>query len=134
LRYFQVLWRGSLMLALPPGGRYTGRVVLSSVAFPSGRSRVNRSQSRQRREVLYRGRVQGVGFRYTTQHIATRHPVAGFVENLPDGHVRVVCEGTKEELEAFLTAVEEALGRYIEGVDSSVTEAQDEFAGFTIRR
>ena len=32
--------------------------------------------------VLYEGRVQGVGFRYTARGLAGGFPVAGFVRNL----------------------------------------------------
>ncbi len=40
-----------------------------------------------------RGRVQGVGFRYSVRSVAHRLGVAGYVQNLPDGTVRVECEG-----------------------------------------
>ncbi|HKJ85256.1 MAG TPA: acylphosphatase [Spirochaetia bacterium] len=39
------------------------------------------------------GRVQGVGFRYYTRSMAHRLNVRGYVQNLPDGSVRVECEG-----------------------------------------
>ena len=43
-----------------------------------------------RNTVRYTGHVQGVGFRYTTTNIAARFAVAGYVQNMPDGSVRVV--------------------------------------------
>ena len=45
------------------------------------------SRRRLRCRVIYRGRVQGVGFRYTSASIARRFPVTGYVRNLPDGTV-----------------------------------------------
>ena len=36
------------------------------------------------KQVIFRGRVQGVGFRYTARRIAARYDVTGFVRNLPD--------------------------------------------------
>ena len=45
------------------------------------------------KRVLYSGRVQGVGFRYTTQALAAGHPIAGYVRNLPTGEVELVAEG-----------------------------------------
>jgi acylphosphatase len=63
----------------------------------------------ERREVFYSGQVQGVGFRYRTTQVAARFDVVGFVENLPDGRVHLAAEGTKNELNAFLDAVNEAL-------------------------
>ncbi|MEE3179555.1 MAG: acylphosphatase [Verrucomicrobiota bacterium] len=39
------------------------------------------------KRVIFSGRVQGVGFRYTTREIATGFDVVGAVRNLPDGTV-----------------------------------------------
>lgn len=55
-----------------------------------------------RKHVIYRGRVQGVGFRYTAQTIAKEVGVAGYVRNLPDRTVELVVEGTPEQVEAVL--------------------------------
>jgi acylphosphatase len=51
---------------------------------------------------LVRGRVQGVGFRYSCYHEARRLGLAGWVRNKIDGDVEVWAEGTREKLEAFL--------------------------------
>ena len=45
-----------------------------------------------RRRLVYHGRVQGVGFRYTARSIARRHPVSGWVRNLPAGTVELLVE------------------------------------------
>jgi len=47
------------------------------------------------------GRVQGVGFRYTTFHKARAIDVTGFVRNLSDGSVEAEAEGTAAQLEAL---------------------------------
>ncbi|HVX09649.1 MAG TPA: acylphosphatase [Pirellulales bacterium] len=89
----------------------------------------------ERREIHYRGRVQGVGFRFTTREIAERFEVAGFVENLSDGRVHLVVEGDPAELDRFLAAVAQRLDRYIEEVDDRKQSPDGEFDGlFTIRR
>ena len=49
--------------------------------------------------------MQGVGFRYTAQHLAAGYPVAGYVRNLPGGDVELVVEGEAEGVERFLAAV-----------------------------
>ena len=41
--------------------------------------------NRQRMQILYSGRVQGVGFRYQTKQLAAGYEVIGLVRNLPDG-------------------------------------------------
>ena len=86
----------------------------------------------QCRVIYYRGRVQGVGFRYTTRRIASRFAVAGYVKNLPDGRVLVVVEGEQAELNRFVAAVNDRLGHYVEEVQSSVHLAEGTFHGFGI--
>jgi acylphosphatase len=103
------------------------------LANRSGSIRVNRSEASQRRIVHYAGQVQGVGFRYTTQRIAAGYEVAGFVENLPDGRVRVVCEGASRELDQFLAELEERMAGYIDRRNCSTEAASGEFASFAIR-
>ncbi len=75
----------------------------------------------------FTGRVQGVGFRYTTKNIARNYAVAGYVMNLPDGRVQLVAEGDKKELNALLVAVKQAMGRNITDTKSDITEANGEF-------
>ncbi|RLG16203.1 acylphosphatase [Nanoarchaeota archaeon] len=49
------------------------------------------------------GRVQGVGFRFSTKLVAKRLGIKGWVRNLPDGSVEVLAEGDKmEEFLKFL--------------------------------
>ena len=87
----------------------------------------------ERREVHFSGRVQGVGFRYTTRQIAARFRVCGFVRNLRDGRVELVVEGDAGELDGFLAAVEGELERHIEHREVSVLPASGEFGGFEVR-
>jgi len=74
----------------------------------------------QRQHIYYSGRVQGVGFRYTTVHAAGRYGVTGFVRNLSDGRVEVVVEGKQAQIEAFLGELTDAMGGYI--IDTRTTD------------
>lgn len=89
--------------------------------------------SKQRQEVHFRGRVQGVGFRWTVQRIANHFEVAGYVKNLPDGRVQLVAEGAADELSRFVRAIEAEMGCYIADHSISTTGAIDEFKRFEIR-
>ncbi len=48
------------------------------------------------------GRVQGVGFRYYTKKKAQELGIKGYVQNRPDGSVKIEAEGEDQKLEAFL--------------------------------
>lgn len=65
------------------------------------------------KRVIYSGRVQGVGFRYTVHRLAEGYAVTGYVRNLPDGNVELVAEGPADRVEAFLAAVAERMADYI---------------------
>lgn len=87
----------------------------------------------ERREVLYRGQVQGVGFRYRCRQLSEGYAVSGYVQNLPDGSVKLVAEGPVRELDRFLTDVATALEVHIRRADIDRSAASGEFSGFSIR-
>lgn len=86
-----------------------------------------------RAHVYYAGRVQGVGFRHTAEGTGHRAGVTGWVKNLRDGRVEVVCEGPKPKIEAFLDDLRNGpLGRHIREADCRWEEATGEFDDFTV--
>lgn len=87
-----------------------------------------------RRQVLYSGRVQGVGFRATVQFLAREFAVTGWVKNLPDGRVEMIVEGMAEEMDRFMGAIAKQMGRNIREVAVTESEATGEFSGFYIAR
>ncbi len=85
-----------------------------------------------RRTLYFSGRVQGVGFSFTAEAIASRFGVTGFVRNLRDGRVELVVEGAESELGRFQNAVEQAMRGNINEVNATDTTATGEFTGFSI--
>ncbi len=83
--------------------------------------------------VFFTGRVQGVGFRYTTLQVAREFEVAGFVCNLPDGRVHLEAEGRPGEVAAFIAAVEERMHGHIRKTERSARMRPAQFSGFTIK-
>jgi len=56
--------------------------------------------------VLVSGRVQGVGFRYSTCDEALRLGLAGWVRNLPSGGVEVLAQGAGADVDRLLVWLE----------------------------
>ena len=53
-------------------------------------------------QILVKGRVQGVGFRWFTEAEANKFGLKGYVKNCFDGDVEIEVEGEKEIIEAFV--------------------------------
>ncbi|MFN0069445.1 MAG: acylphosphatase [Limisphaerales bacterium] len=88
---------------------------------------------RRRLEVLYSGRVQGVGFRHTARSVATGFEVTGTVRNLDDGRVQLLAEGDEEELRAFQAAIRDSgLGPLIRGAEERWAAGEGGLQGFRI--
>jgi len=88
------------------------------------------------KRVIFEGRVQGVGFRYTTKDLARGFEVCGWVKNLPDGTVEMQMMGEKEELDDFLKEIteESAVAHHIQQVRSESIPLLEGVRGFSIER
>ncbi len=84
------------------------------------------------------GRVQGVGYRWFVQNIATKLGIKGYVRNLPDGTVEVEAEGDTDSLDALVSEMKKGpLGAHVKAVKTHRTDLQSEserrFTTFEIR-
>jgi len=77
--------------------------------------------------------VQGVGFRYTVERTAAVLNLTGWVKNLKDGRVEIVCEGKDASLNEFLRKIDSIFGIYIRDKDIKWSNAAKEFDYFDIR-
>ncbi len=84
--------------------------------------------------ITFTGRVQGVGFRYTTINVASGYRVTGWVRNERDGSVLCVAEGEPDELDRFVNAVKQAMQGYVSDVNITQSQATGEFRGFVVRK
>jgi acylphosphatase len=87
------------------------------------------------RKVIYEGRVQGVGFRYTAKDIARSYEVCGSVKNLPDGSVELRVSGEKSEVDGYLTelAEESPVRKLIKSIHLEIMPPE-QIKGFFIER
>jgi acylphosphatase len=83
--------------------------------------------------VFFEGRVQGVGFRFSTHKLAKGFEVVGYVKNLVDGRVQLELEGEHDECLAFINALSEEMAGFIRGTGQTEDLREPQFKGFTIR-
>ena len=81
------------------------------------------------------GRVQGVGFRWTTAAEARRRSLMGWVRNLDSGGVEAVFEGPRAAVEDMLRwCTDGPPGAHVRDVHVAWDEPPEHFASFEIRR
>lgn len=84
-------------------------------------------------EVVYRGNVQGVGFRYTARSLAEDFRISGVVKNITDGSVQLVAEGEAAEVDRFLAAVDARMGDLVQTREVRWLHPAGDLRGFAIR-
>ena len=91
------------------------------------------SRGRSRIRVLIRGRVQGVGFRFSTCDVASSLGLDGWVRNLSDGRVEAVFEGPAAEVaRAVAWCRRGPTGAWVEDVETRPEDLTGE-SGFRAR-
>ena len=79
-----------------------------------------------------RGRVQGVGFRYSVEQVADGLGLRGWVRNLPSGEVECVAEGPKEKLQELAAYLREGPpAARVEAVDLEWETPRGGLSGFS---
>ena len=65
------------------------------------------------KHIIFTGRVQGVGFRFTAHRIAILHQLKGYVRNSPDGSVEMLAQGYTEDVDDCIKNIQESFDGYI---------------------
>ena len=76
-----------------------------------GNSQLEMSQIAK--HMVFIGRVQGVGFRFTAARVAERYGLTGFVRNLRDGTVEMLVQGPGGDIDNCVTDIQESFAGYI---------------------
>lgn len=87
------------------------------------------SERTTRIEVVFHGRVQGVGFRATVAGLARDLPISGWVRNEPDGSVRLQAQGDRDEILRLVQLIEQRMGRLITRTMSQDISTRDNDGG-----
>ena len=87
----------------------------------------------RRLHAVVMGRVQGVGFRYSVRHWATRLGLDGWVRNLPNGDVEVEALGDEAALQELLERLRQGPpGASVHGVRATWSDGDTDGDGFRI--
>lgn len=88
------------------------------------------------KRVIFEGRVQGVGFRYTVKDLSRGFDVCGWVKNLPDGSVELQVMGEPAEVDSFIAEIaeESALASNVKNHYSERIPLLENCQGFRIEK
>ena len=83
-----------------------------------------------RKHITFYGLVQGVGFRYRARCAANLYGCTGWVRNEWDGSVTVEIQGTEENIDKVILAIERGSYVQIENIDSRTIPLMEGESGF----
>ena len=84
------------------------------------------------KHIVFVGRVQGVGFRFTAYNIANRYQLTGLVRNLLDGTVEMVAQGSPDDIDACVRDINNAFTGYIRETKIEEVPPNPQYADFKI--
>ena len=86
-----------------------------------------------RKHIIFKGWVQGVGFRYRASNAAELYGVSGWVKNEFDGSVSMEIQGTHQQILDVITAIKRGSYIRIEDMDMKTTSVIPDERGFRVR-
>ncbi len=84
------------------------------------------------RHIIFSGRVQGVGFRFTAHRMAGRHQLTGYVRNQRDGTVEMLAQGSAQDIDDCVRDIQEALTGYVRDVKIEEIPTNPKYSDFRI--
>lgn len=90
------------------------------------------SMTEIRKRLIFHGRVQGVGFRYTAKHLASSLGLTGWVRNEYDGTVYMEVQGRKMMIYKLMEGLNRGMYISIDWIDEEDIPLIDE-RSFSVR-
>jgi len=84
------------------------------------------------KHIIFSGRVQGVGFRFTAHRMAGRRQLTGYVRNLPDGSVEMFAQGPAEDIDDCIRDIQDCLAGYTREVKTEEVPPNPMYTDFKI--
>lgn len=82
--------------------------------------------------VIFIGRVQGVGFRFTAHRMALRYQLIGYVRNLPDGTVEMLAQGPAPDVDSCIQDIKDYFDDYIRDTEIQEIPLNPKYNDFRI--
>ena len=86
-----------------------------------------------RKEIRFKGAVQGVGFRYRAKYAASGCGVTGWVKNEWDGSVLMEAQGTNRQINEMLKLINKGSYIRIDRLEYHEIPVEENSRGFHIR-
>lgn len=86
-----------------------------------------------RQQLRFKGRVQGVGFRYTANQIAQKLGITGWVYNDYDGSVLMEAQGTKSQISQMINLLEKGTFIEIDSIDKIDLQIEQNEQSFKVK-
>ncbi|MBE3144645.1 MAG: acylphosphatase [Planctomycetes bacterium] len=84
------------------------------------------------RKIVFSGRVQGVGFRFTALNIANRCQLTGYVRNIPEGNVEMLAQGSAEMIDECVRDIQDSFVGSVSHIDIEPATPDPKITDFRI--
>jgi acylphosphatase len=84
------------------------------------------------KHIVFSGRVQGVGFRFTALNIANRYRLTGHVRNLSNGAVEMLLQGPSETIDNCIRDLQDSFAGCINQTDVEIVILDSNLTDFRI--
>ncbi len=84
------------------------------------------------KHIIFTGRVQGVGFRFTAHRIAKLHQLKGYVRNVPNGTVEMLIQGLIEDIDECIRDIKDSFAGYLREVKIEKVANNPKYTDFKI--
>ncbi len=86
-----------------------------------------------RRHIIFKGRVQGVGFRYRASYAARSLEITGWVRNDADGSVEMEVQGSEVQINRMLSMLSNDSYIRIDKMDTADIPLEEKERGFRVK-
>jgi len=83
-------------------------------------------------QMIFNGKMQGIGFRSRAKGFAHRHHLTGVARNFPDGRVEVIAEGDEQALADFFCDIKHDFRKNITACEFRESPATHQYVDFSV--